>query len=199
MKLHASVCPQLNFPSESGCTLCCLCARVCGGYECGLGNAATPLWRLNLASLAEADTHRGKGTDASLLWRRVSLCLWLRSVSELGYIMAKCERSATASSAVPLSPNSPLLPILISNLFQTPQFLDSIPCRSFLHTFCSAVLALLSSFVVVSGNNEDSVIIHGHESWPISLCYNNLLLGLFSHCHVTDEPFILKGENHNLN
>lgn len=87
-------------------------------------------------------THRGERTDASLLWRCVSLCLWVWSLSELGYIMAKCERSPTGSSAVPISPNSSPLPILISNLFQTPQFLDSFHVVLFCILARSAVLAL---------------------------------------------------------
>lgn len=103
--------------------------------------------------------------------RCVSLCLWVWSLSELGYIMAKCERSPTGSSAVPLSSNSSPLPILISDLFLTPQFLDSIPCCSFLHTCVLSCSGSPSSFVVVSGRNEDSVVILGMTSftWPISL------------------------------
>lgn len=97
---HCS-CPQRNSLFWSECTLACLCACLCGGYECGFGrqrrcrdDSALHHWQRH--------AHRGKGTDASLLWRCVSLCLCVWSLSEVDYIIAKCEHSATGPSNSPL-------------------------------------------------------------------------------------------------
>ncbi len=106
------VCPQLN--SLSGCTLL-LVRMFVWRLPVWAWKAAMPSWRLSLASLAEANTQRegNRRKHTVTLCFLVPLCVW--SLSEVGYIIAKCECSPTSPSAGPLCSlrNIPALPFTL--------------------------------------------------------------------------------------
>lgn len=131
---------------------------------------AMPLWRLSLASLAEADTHRGKGNRRKPM---VTLCflvplsvifiwggLYNDQMWALTHRLFRCPHWGTFQ----LSHFPSSSPLPISTLFSLsrlmPQFLDSIPCHSFLYTCALSCFGSPSSFVVVSGRNEDGWCRH---------------------------------------
>lgn len=125
--------------------------------------------------------------------------------------MAKCKRSPTGSSAVPLCSlrNMPALssssPLPISNLFSlSRQFLDSIPCCSFLHTCALSCFGSPSSFVVVSGRNEDCVVILGDDVIQTTRSTILKIISSFRYCfHIAmllmSVLFICSKSNHFLN
>lgn len=121
-KASVCVCPQLNSLSGSGCTLCCSCACLCGGYECGFerqrrhcDDSVLHHWHW------QRQTHTQREREQTQAYGGVVFpctSVWVWSLSEVGYIMTKCERSPTGSSTVPLCSlrNIPALPF--------PQFLS---------------------------------------------------------------------------
>lgn len=144
------VCPPLNSLSGSGCTLL-LVRMFVWRLRVWAWKAATPSDDSALHHW-QRQTHRGKGTDASLLWRCASLCLCVWSLSEVGYIMVKCESSPRAL---------PPAPFAHWGTFQ----LSHLPCSSHLpifFTICSpspGLIPWLHSMLFFSAYSERSAVL----------------------------------------
>lgn len=142
--------PQLNSLSGSGCTLCCMYACLCGGYECG------PSWRLSLASLAEADTHtqregiRRKSTVT--LCFLVPLCvisIWGGLYN--GHMWVLTHRPFQwLTEEHSSSPNSPALLMYLALppiYFPSPGLIPWLHSMSFFSTYSLTQLFLLSALL----------------------------------------------------
>lgn len=163
------VCPPLNSLSGSGCTLL-LVRMFVWRLRVWAWKAATPSWRLSLASLAEADTQRegNRRKPTMTLCFLVPLCvisIWGGLYNGQMWVLT------TGPSAGPLCSlrNIPALPFtlffsstyIFHNLFSLswPNSLTPFHAVLFRILRTLSCFGSPSCFMVISGRNEDAVVM----------------------------------------